>query len=64
MAGFTARCAPLGELPEVHILVTGRARHRDTGVLHGIRFFVAFHTLHGTVLSFKRKFGFVMIKEK
>lgn len=64
MARFTARCSPLGELAEVGILVTGCARSRKTGIRHGICFFVTFHTLHGGVLSFKREFGFAMIKEK
>jgi hypothetical protein len=64
MAGFTARCSPFGELAEVGILVTGCARGRDTSIRHGICSFVTFHTLHGAVLSFKREFGFAVIKEK
>ncbi len=64
VAWLTAHCSPLGKLAEVCILVTGRARHRDTGILHGCGFFVTLHTLHGTVFAIKREFGFVMIKEK
>jgi hypothetical protein len=64
MARFTRRCSPLDELAEVRILVARCAHGCNIGILHGIAFCVAFHASHGGVPSFKREFGFAVIKEK